>query len=202
MPPVPKITKWFLIVLTAVFFVSDIGRMATGVDIRTWLALYPLSFSFQPWQVFTYVLVHGDIVQLLFNLLGLWIFGAPLEHLWNDKRYLQFITACGLTAALIELLLTTLTGRPSMMVGVNSIIYGLLLAQAMLFPNKIVNLVIPPVQMTMKTYVIVFGVLELWVGLHAQDLVAHFAHLGGMLGAFLMIRYWRGQPPFKGRRRF
>lgn len=202
MPPVPKITKWFLIALTAVFFVSDIGRMATGFDLRTWLALYPLSFSFQPWQVFTYVLVHGDILQLLFNLLGLWVFGAPLEYLWNEKRYLQFITACGLTAALIELLLTTLTGRPSMMVGVNSIIYGLLLAQAMLFPHKVITLAIPPVQMTMKTYAIVFGVLELWVGLHAQDLVAHFAHLGGMLGAFLMIRYWRGQPPFKGRRRF
>jgi len=56
--------------------------------------------------------------------------------------------------------------------------------------------------MKAKTYVLIFGVLELWMGTNLSDGVAHFAHLGGMLGAFLLIRYWRGQPPFRGRRRF
>jgi len=65
-----------------------------------------------------------------------------------------------------------------------------------------VSLMFPPVEITTRTYAIVFGVLEFWLGLRAQDLVAHFAHLGGMLGAFLIIQYWRGRPPFKGRRRF
>ena len=79
--------------------------------------------------------------------------------------------------------------------------YGLLLGFGMMFPNRQIMLLIPPIPMKAKVYVMIFGALELWLGLRVNDGVAHFAHLGGMLGAFLMIRYWRGQPPFQRRRR-
>jgi membrane associated rhomboid family serine protease len=202
MPPVPKVTKWLLIATTAMFVIDFILRRAGVIALSNWLAMQPLNFGFYPWQMVTYAFFHGNEFHLLFNLLGLWVFGAPLERLWGERRYAQFLLACCITAAATHLLVTTIAGMPSGMIGISGVVYGLLLAHGILFPDRPIQLLFPPVQMTTRTYVIVFGALELWFGLTAQDLIAHFAHLGGMLGAFLMIRYWRGQPPFKGRRRF
>lgn len=202
MPPIPKITKWLMIVLTAIFVVDTILQMAHVVYLPSFLALGTLAHGFLPWQVATYGFLHGNELHLLFNLLGLWIFGSPLERLWGDKRYVQFLAASAVAGAALHLLMTTVMGNPSRMLGASGMVYGLLLAHGMLFPNKPISLIFPPVEMTTKTYVIIFGVLELWLGLRSQDMIAHFAHLGGMLGAFLMIQYWRGRPPFKGRRRF
>jgi membrane associated rhomboid family serine protease len=85
-------------------------------------------------------------------------------------------------------------------IGASGAIFGLLLAYGMLFPNQRVMLLIPPIPMRARTLVIVYGVFELFVGFTGlQPGVAHFAHVGGMLFGWLMIRYWRGQPPF-GRR--
>ena len=86
-------------------------------------------------------------------------------------------------------------------VGASGALFGLLLAFGMLFPNRIIVPLIPPIPMKARTFVIVFGVIELLFGLSGRSGVAHFAHLGGMLGGFLMIRYWRGQAPFGSRRR-
>jgi membrane associated rhomboid family serine protease len=86
-------------------------------------------------------------------------------------------------------------------VGASGALFGLLLAYGMLFPNRIIVPLIPPIPMKARTFVIVFGVLELVLGLSGRTGIAHFAHLGGMLGGFLMIRYWRGQAPFGSRRR-
>jgi membrane associated rhomboid family serine protease len=86
-------------------------------------------------------------------------------------------------------------------VGASGALFGLLLAFGMLFPNRIIVPLIPPIPMKARTFVIVFGVLELVLGLYGRSGVAHFAHLGGMLGGFLMIRFWRGQAPFGSRRR-
>ena len=85
--------------------------------------------------------------------------------------------------------------------GASGALYGLLLAFGMLFPNRTVMLLIPPIPMKARTFVIVFGTIELVLGLYGRSGVAHFAHLGGMLGGFLMIRYWRGQAPFGASRR-
>ncbi|MNW01994.1 Rhomboid family protein [compost metagenome] len=78
--------------------------------------------------------------------------------------------------------------------------FGLLLAFGMLFPNQRVMLLFPPIPMKARTFVIVFGAIELLLGFTGwQPGVAHFAHLGGMLFGWLLIRYWRGQPPFNKR---
>jgi membrane associated rhomboid family serine protease len=198
MPQIPAVTKILMLACTAVFcvdFLQPMGRL---------FALWPLgSGLFWPWQVLTYAFLHGDLLHLFFNMLGLWMFGSELERLWGARRYLAFLTAGVLAAAATQLLLELL-GRGAPMVGASGGIFALLLAYGMLFPNRVIVLLIPPIPMKARTFVIVFGVIELVMGVYSQrggtDGVAHFAHLGGMVGGYLMIRYWRGQPPF-GRRR-
>lgn len=202
MPSIPPITKWLLIINVAVFFISDLLSATAHVSLTTWFALWPIGPNFMPWQVATYSFLHGDILHLAFNMLGLWQFGSELERLWGEKRFMQFYTASVLTAAATQLLVTFFTGSPFPTIGASGGIFGLLLGFGMMFPNRQIMLLLPPVPMKAKTYVLIFGVLELWMGIRLADGIAHFAHLGGMLGAFLLIRYWRGQPPFKGRRRF
>ncbi len=201
MPPIPPITKWLLIVNVAAFFLEDLLRLATGMSFQAWLALWPLANGFLPWQVVTYAFLHGDIVHLLFNMFALWMFGSELERLWGEQRYIRFYAASVLAAAATQLVVTAATGSPFPTVGASGGVYGLLLGFGMMFPNRQIMLLIPPIPMKAKVYVVIFGALELWLGLRVSDGVAHFAHLGGMLGAFLVIRYWRGQPPFQRRRR-
>jgi membrane associated rhomboid family serine protease len=202
MPPIPPVTKWLLIVNIAAFFIDDLLRVLTGVSVGSWLALWPLGHGFLPWQVATYAFLHGGIVHLLFNMFGLWTFGSELERLWGPDRFVRFYAASVLSAAATQLVITSITGSPYPTVGASGGIYGLLLGFGMMFPNRQILLIIPPIPMKAKVYVTIFGALELWMGAtNVNDGVAHFAHLGGMLGAFLMIRYWRGQPPFRGRRR-
>ena len=153
-----------------------------------------------PWQLVTYAFLHGDMAHLFFNMLGLWMFGAEIERLWGQKRYLQFLLASALSAAVIQLLWTMLIGSRTPTVGASGALFGLLLAFGMLFPNRMIVPLIPPIPMKAKYFVAIFGALELVLGLAGPSGVAHFAHLGGMLGGFLMIRYWRGQPPFGNRR--
>jgi membrane associated rhomboid family serine protease len=202
MPSIPPITKWLLIINVALFFIDDLLRATAGVALGSWFALWPLGHGFLPWQVATYSFLHADFLHLLFNMFGLWTFGSELERLWGEKRYMQFYGASVLTAAATQLVVTAVTGSPYPTIGASGGIYGLLLGFGMMFPNRQIMLLLPPIPMKAKTYVLIFGALELWMGVRVADGVAHFAHLGGMLGAFLMIRYWRGQPPFRGRRRF
>ena len=75
MPPVPRITKWLLIVNVAVFFLSDLLTRAMHVGPEEWFALWPIGPKFMPWQVVTYAFMHGGILHLAFNMLGLWQFG-------------------------------------------------------------------------------------------------------------------------------
>jgi membrane associated rhomboid family serine protease len=199
MPPLPPVTKFLLFACTAVFCLQLLSGMGM-LPLELWLALWPLeSGRFLPWQVLTYAFLHGSFGHLFFNMLGLWTFGSELERLWGPRRYIQFLIASVLAAAAVQLVFTSLIGSLSPTVGASGGLYGLLLAFGMLFPNRTLMLLIPPIPMKAKWYVLVFGALELLLGLTGGMGVAHFAHLGGMLGGFLMIRYWRGKPPFGGR---
>ncbi len=195
MPPLPPLTQ-ALILANVAFYALDV---LLGGLLTHWFALWPLGSAFMPWQVGTYAFLHGSFGHLFFNMLGLWMFGSELERLWGGKRYLQLYFASVLTAALTQLAVGLLfAGAPT--VGASGGLFGLLLAYGMMFPNRTVMLLIPPIPMKAKTFVVVFGVIELALGVYSPTGgVAHFAHLGGMLGGWLMIRYWRGQAPF-GRR--
>ena len=196
MPPIPPLTKALLLICVAVFSVS------TFIRLELWFALWPLgSGLFLPWQPVSYGFLHGDLLHLSFNMLGLWMFGSELERLWGRPRYAQFLLASLLAAAATQLLVTALSGSNVPTVGASGALFGLLLAFGMLFPNRTIMPLFPPIPMKARTFVIVFGVIELLFGLSGRSGVAHFAHLGGMLGGFLMIRYWRGQAPFGSRRR-
>ncbi|MBN8492741.1 MAG: rhomboid family intramembrane serine protease [Burkholderiales bacterium] len=195
MPPIPPLTQALMLICTAVFCVEQFIRL----DIL--FALWPLqSGLFWPWQLVSYGFLHGSMLHLFFNMLGLWMFGSELERLWGRTRYAQFLLASLLAAALTQLLITWMTGSNVPTVGASGALFGLLLAFGMLFPNRTIMPLFPPIPMKARTFVIVFGVIELLFGLSGRSGVAHFAHLGGMLGGFLMIRFWRGQAPFGSRR--
>ena len=164
------------------------------------LALWPVGAGFWPWQIGTYAFLHGSFNHLFFNMLGLWMFGGELEHVWGQRSASSSSTrrAC-VAAALTQLLVNALLGSVAPTVGASGGLFGLLLAFAMIFPNRIILLffVIP---MKAKYLVALYGLIELYQGAYILNSgVAHFAHLGGMLGGLLTLRYWRGQAPF-GRR--
>ena len=195
MPSLPPATQALLLANVAVFFLERlVGSALFGP-----LALWPIGPNFMPWQVVTYAFLHGSFGHLFFNMLGLWMFGSELERVWGDKRFLQFYAASVLAAALTQLLVNAMLGSMAPTIGASGGLFGLLLAFAMIFPNRIILLffVIP---MKAKYLVLLFGIIELYQGAAVLNTgVAHFAHLGGMLGGLLMMRYWRGQPPFRRR---
>jgi len=195
--PNHPITKALMLICTAILCLQV---FVPALDL--WFALWPLgSGLFQPWQVVTYAFLHGDMFHLFFNMLGLWMFGSELERLWGDRRYLQFLLAGVLAAAVTQLIFTWISRSPVPTVGASGGLFALLLAFGMLFPDRVIMPLFPPIPMKARTFVIVFGAIELVLGLSSRGDVAHFAHLGGMVGGFLMIRYWRKQPPFGSRRR-
>ncbi len=198
MPPIPQVTKILMIACTAIFLLREVNLLPLDM----WFALWPLgSGMFGPWQVVTYAFLHGDTFHLFFNMLGLWMFGSELERLWGERRYMQFIAAGVLAAAVAQLLVSAVLGSRGPTVGISGALFALLLAFGMLFPNRIIMPLFPPIPMKARNFVLLFGGLELLFGLIGRSGVAHFAHLGGMVGGFLMIRYWRRQPPFGSRRR-
>ncbi len=197
MPPIPPVTKALLLICSAVFAIELFVPL-----LDLYFALWPIgSGRFLPWQVLSYAFLHGSPMHLFFNMLGLWMFGSELERLWGQRRYIQFLAAGALAAAAAQLVITAMAGSVYPTVGASGALYALLLAFGMLFPNRIIMPLFPPIPMKARTFVMVFGGLELLMGLSGSSGVAHFAHLGGMVGGFLMIRYWRGQPPFGSRRR-
>jgi len=187
MPPIPSVTKAFMLACVGIycFFYLVPG-------LQPWFELWPLqSGNFFPWQVVSYAFLHGGELHLFFNMLGLWMFGSELERVWGAKRYLQILMASTLSAAAVQLIFTALTGSNAPTVGASGALFGLLLSFGMLFPDRIIVPLFPPIPMKAKYFVAIFGALELLMGFGGSSGVAHFAHLGGMLGAYLLIRYWR-----------
>ena len=206
----PPVTRALLIANALVFLL----QLALNDRALAPFMLWPLGSSgdaygigqFMPWQVLTYGFMHGDLAHLLFNMLALVMFGAPLEYTWGQKRFLTYFLVCVAGAALCQLGVGAWAmaqgGEASRTVGASGGVFGLLPAYGRLFPHRRVMLLIPPVPMKARTLVIVYGAIELLMGVTGtMPGVAHFALLGGMLFGWLLIRFWRGQPPFGGGRR-
>jgi membrane associated rhomboid family serine protease len=206
----PPVTKALLIANGIAFVLQWLLRHAGVFEP---FALWPLGSGtydpagetpgFMPWQLVTYAFLHdpSNPFHLLFNMLALVMFGAPLEYTWGTRRYGTYYLVCIVGAGLCQLAVgwfqLSRGGPVGPVIGASGGVFGLLLAYGMLFPNQRVMLLIPPIPMKARTLVILYGVIELLLGVSgAQPGVAHFAHLGGMLFGWLLIRYWRGQPPF------
>lgn len=184
----PPITLALLAACVAVYF----GPQSYGDAITEQFALWPFGPLFHIWQLLTYFFLHGGVQHLIFNMLGLVTFGSDLERLWGPRRYLSLILISTITAALLQQAISYSSGAVFPTVGASGGIYGLLLAFALTFPDRTVTLIFPPIPMKARTFAIVFGGIELFSGVTgAMPGVANFAHLGGMLGALILMQLWR-----------
>ena len=169
------------------------------------LALWPLGVGqaggagFAPWQLVTYAFLHGSMLHLAFNMFALYMFGGDIERVFGTRRYLVYYFVCVVSAALTQMVFAAVSGGIYPTVGASGGVFGLLLAYGMYFPNNRVMLIFPPIPMPARVFVLLYALIELFLGVTGtQEGVAHFAHLGGMIGGFVLLRYWRG---FDGGRR-
>ena len=207
---VPKVTRNLLIINVLMF----VGFLLNQEKMTTAFALfYPTSPYFHWWQYITHMFMHGGWWHIFFNMYTLFIFGSVVERIIGEKKFLIFYFVCGLGAAALHTGVEYLQAQSYMAqiaqgntaamqayqtlkmtptVGASGAIYGLLIGYAMLFPNAKLTLIFPPVTLSAKWWVIIFAVIELVTGVTGlASGIAHFAHLGGMLFGFLLIRYWR-----------
>jgi len=180
-----------LIVANALVFLVETSAGDAFIDR---FALWPLGPAFAPWQIVTYAFLHGNPTHLFFNMLGLYMFGAPLERFWGARRQLIYYLVSVLSAAIVQIVSAFLSGSPYPTVGASGGVFGLLLAFALFFPRTRVMLLFPPIPMPAWLFATLYGALELVLGVTGSESgVAHFAHLGGMLGGYLLIRQWRAR---------
>ncbi|WP_343629742.1 rhomboid family intramembrane serine protease [Roseateles sp.] len=188
MPFLPPVTKALMLFCVGMFCLGQLIGSYTLSPMWLW----PLnSGGFRIWQPLTYAFLHGDILHLFFNMLGLWMFGAELETVLGRLRYSMLLLASALTGAAAQLVFTLVTNSPSTTVGASGALFGLLLAYGLQFGERVIMPLFPPIPMKVKYFVAIFGGLELILGFSGGRGIAHFAHLGGMLGAWLIINHWR-----------
>ncbi|MFA6335382.1 MAG: rhomboid family intramembrane serine protease [Bacteroidales bacterium] len=168
---------------------------------------------FKPYQLVTHMFMHGGFVHLFFNMYSLIIFGVALEQVWGSKKFFLYYMVTGLGAALLHSIVLYIDASSLMnaanagsqiaaqkldalmitpTVGASGAVYGVLLAYGMLFPNNVLQLLFPPVALKAKWFVLIFGAIELVLGIsNTGGNVAHFAHLGGMIFGYFLIIYWK-----------
>jgi len=203
--PLTQVVKLLLIINVTVYVIGLFLRGIAGQDIwdlcLTWLALNPV-LVFRAgfvWQLVTYMFLHSltSIFHILFNMLALWMFGCDLERLWGPARFLRYYLLCGVGAAVLNCAFAF----QSQTVGASGAIFGLLVAYGMLFPTRTFLFwgIFP---LTARQLAILRSVIELvTLGAFAPDGVARFAHLGGALTGYLMIKgFWSPRRLFESLR--
>lgn len=188
------VVKNLLIINVLAFIVPNF--VLPGLNLEYLLGL---NYGFQylkPWQFITYMFLHANFSHLLFNMLALWMFGTVIEQTLGSRRFLYFYLVCGIGAALIQLIvlymMVPVNAGPITTIGASGSVFGLLFAFGYLYPNMNIYFyfLIP---LKAKYFVVFYAVLELYLGIKANegDNVAHFAHLGGMLFAFILLKVWK-----------
>lgn len=196
---ITPIVKHFIIINVIMFVLT---LLAENFMLEKFALFYFNSPFFKPYQLISYIFMHGGFMHILFNMYSLYIFGSVLESVWGGKKFFIYYMVTGIGAALFHLFITYLRIESGVldpylaalipMVGASGAIYGLLLAYGVLFPNNVLTLFFPPVSLKAKYMVFVFGGLEFLLGLGGSgDGVAHFAHLGGMLFGFVILMIWK-----------
>lgn len=195
----PPMTQALLVVNVLAFALQQV----MGSQLVQWFALWPLASEFfMPWQLGSYAFLHGGLMHLAFNMYGVWLFGSELERVWGARRFAAFYFVSVLVAAVAQLVVTAWLGSGAPTVGASGGLFGLLIGFAMVFPQRHITPLLPPIPMPAPVFVALYGALELTLGVSGSATgIAHFAHLGGLLGGWLVMRYWRGQLPFGQRRR-
>lgn len=188
---IPNVIFALLIANGLVFALQQMNAKFMFINFALWPATDPRS-PFMPWQLLTYGFLHGDTTHIFFNMFGLWMFGRELEHVMGSQRFLIYYLVCVVGAGIIQLIVAAMQGGLYPTVGASGGVFGILLAYGLTFPNRIVVPLFPPIPMRAITFVFIYGLLELYLGVSGNAPgVANFAHLGGMLFGFMMLRYWR-----------
>ena len=186
----PAVTTLLIAANAGVFLL-----LVAAPGLLTSFALWPVGAGFQPWQLLTYAFLHGGLFHIAFNMFALYMFGSAIERVFGARRYLAYYLVCVLSAAIAQLLTAAITGAVYPTVGASGGVFGLLLAYAIYFPHSRIMLIFPPIPMPARIFVVVYAALELFLGVTGtEEGVAHFAHLGGLVGGFIMLRYWRSTP--------
>ncbi len=204
------VVKNLLIINILVFLGTSILESSLGAEfIIDWLAVhYPASEYFKPVQIVTYMFMHGSVMHILFNMLGLFMFGPPVEYTWGPKRFLLYYFFTGFGALALDFavkyyqlnytFLSPLEAAmiiDTPMVGASGALFGILAAYGYLFPNNIIMPLFPPIPIKAKYFVMIYGGIELYSGINnmtnATSNIAHFAHVGGALFGFILILYWQ-----------
>src|SRR5271155_4895271 len=193
--------KLLVLICTGVFLVQTLVDIFLGVKASSWInhffglvALGPVP-GLRLWQPFTYIFLHGGLLHLLMNMLFLWMFGRELELVWGKKRFLNFFFLCGVGAGLIEILVKVIPMSWGHMpldvptLGASGAIFGILIANAILFPDRQIWLFPLPIMIPMRPFVAVMGAVEFFSTLSSGgDNVSHLCHLGGMLIGWVYLR--------------
>ena len=236
---IPVVTK-NLLAINVVMFLALIVANKNSIDLNNILGLhFYMSEEFHPYQLVTYMFMHGGFSHLFFNMFALFMFGRTLEYVWGPKRFLIFYVVAGLGAAFVQELVGAVRfynlvegvdadklaivfeegaaalreGKNfiipklaelnlvlnSQTVGASGAVYAILLGFGMLFPNERMFVFPVPFPIKAKYFVIGYALIELYMGtMGTPDGVAHFAHLGGMLFGFFLIKLWRNKGEIGG----
>ena len=212
----PPVTKWLLGINVLIFLLDHLilpglkfavveVPTQTGVGYISYLSIYgrlwPVGLEFfGVWQYFSYMFLHADFTHILFNMLMLWMFGVELEQMWGSKRFLLFYLACGLGAAIVHSIIMMILGDQTSMLGASGAIMGVMLAFGLTFSDRML-LFMFFIPMKAKYAVLLLIGLDLYFGITGsnamgQGNVAHFAHLGGALVGFLLLKLGSNNVPF------
>jgi len=186
----PNVIFAFLVINGLAFALQQFAFRPMVVNFGLW-PLDGAQFPFRPWQLLSYGFLHGNFGHIAFNMFGLWMFGRELEHAMGSKRFLIYLLVCIAGAGIVQLIVGELTNARIPTIGASGGVFGVLLAFAVMFPNRIIMPLFPPIPMPAKYAVLLFGLLELYFGVSGRQMgVANFAHLGGMLFGFGLLFYW------------
>lgn len=190
-PRLPPATQGIILANVAVFLLQ---QLSPDLMLGLFALWPPASGNFHVWQLITYAFLHGNLAHIFLNMFALFMFGRSLEQYWGARRFLVFYLVCVLSAGLTQLVVTASAGVVEPTLGASGGVFGVLLAFAWLFPQQRLIVLPIPIPLPAWLFVTIYAVLELFFGVtgRAQG-VAHFAHLGGMLGGALCLLAFRGR---------
>lgn len=184
----PPVVKSLLLLNVAAFIIDSIIPLSGFLGLWYWG-----TDLFQPYQLITYMFMHGGFSHIFFNMFALWMFGRIMEQAWGSQRFLIYYIVCGIGAGLSQELGQALgmISPYASTIGASGAVFGVMLAFGMTFPNERLFIIPFPFPIKAKWFVMIYAALELFEGMHSNDNVAHYAHLGGMVVGLFLILYWR-----------
>ncbi|MDD6210471.1 MAG: rhomboid family intramembrane serine protease [Bacteroidales bacterium] len=210
-----------IIIINVLIWIACLILPKYNIDLQNILGLHFIpSSDFKLYQLITYMFVHStpSPAHIFFNMFAVFMFGRVIENTWGPARFLTFYLITGIGAGIVQQLawwydlrdllsssyeMINLGGTVVMpkaaflnqivTIGASGAVFGILLAFGMLYPNVPLFIMFIPIPIKAKYVVIGYGLIELvsGIGNFTGDNIAHFAHLGGMLFGYILIKFWQ-----------